>query len=263
MSVGQEVETTAASATAALLPEEATPTLKLPPLLREGTVVSGARGHLRHEEKNDWWWLVADSNDPEVAPLEMVLLPNGRLEAMRQSFAAAEDPEGLFFEVTGQVFLYRNRNFLLVTHAPPLQEEALPAEPETAPRSSTGDTVEDIMRELEQAVGPVPVRAPAQVAEPLQGGAPEGVAVLARRGKLSRSHAGTWIFVLDADAQGLSDPPLTVLPCQLLERMERYAGRAGRTAPLLISGRLYTYQNRRYLLPTVFNVPHERTVLTP
>jgi hypothetical protein len=53
------------------------------------------------------------------------------------------------------------------------------------------------------------------------------------------------------------------MPCLLLERMEDYARRAGRTAPLLLSGEVYRYHGRGYVLPTLFRIPSQRTVLRP
>ena len=41
---------------------------------------------------------------------------------------------------------------------------------------------------------------------------PEGTTVLARRGTIRRTRDGAFIFVFDADAEGLSDPPLLLLP---------------------------------------------------
>ena len=91
----------------------------------------------------------------------------------------------------------------------------------------------------------------------------EGVIMVARRGNLTRTDRGAWMFVFDADAEGLADPPLVILPCLLLERMERQATRAGRSTPILLSGQVYHYRGRRFVLPTVFRVPYERTRLTP
>jgi hypothetical protein len=49
----------------------------------------------------------------------------------------------------------------------------------------------------------------------------------------------------------------------LLERIETYVQRAGSTAPVLLSGRVHAYEGRGYLLPTVFQIPRERTMLRP
>jgi hypothetical protein len=115
----------------------------------------------------------------------------------------------------------------------------------------------------------------------------EGTAVQSRRGKISRDSAGAWMFIFDADATGISaptneslseaegetgsataspggaDPPMRLLPCLLLEKIEDYARRNPGTAPVLITGEVYLYQGRNYLLPTVFRIPQERTKISP
>jgi len=84
-----------------------------------------------------------------------------------------------------------------------------------------------------------------------------------RRAKIRRTGAGTFVAVFDADAEGQSDPPMTLLPCLLLERLERHARRVGEQATVLISGHVYTYAGRNSLRPTMYRVPRERTQMTP
>ena len=91
----------------------------------------------------------------------------------------------------------------------------------------------------------------------------EATILIQRRGSISRTPGGAWSFVLDADAEGLEDPPLTLLPCLLLHKIEEHTRRSGGNAPALISGRVYVYQGRNYLLPTTFRIPRERTKLNP
>ena len=86
--------------------------------------------------------------------------------------------------------------------------------------------------------------------------------MLSRRGRLRRTNAGAWIFVFDADSAGLADPPLVVLPCLLLQRMQRLAGLSTSNASIIISGRIFRYGDQRYLLPTVYRNARERTQLT-
>ncbi|MEO1511913.1 MAG: hypothetical protein AAFU70_07575, partial [Planctomycetota bacterium] len=48
---------------------------------------------------------------------------------------------------------------------------------------------------------------------------------------------------------------------ELLERrLAELSEVTGRTPPLLISGRLFSYQGREYLLPTMFQLERERGV---
>ena len=78
-----------------------------------------------------------------------------------------------------------------------------------------------------------------------------------------REAGGAWSLVFASDARGIGDPPTILLPCGLLEQMEHRLDRAGTGKPLLFSGRAYHYRGRRYLLPTWFQVPRERTPLHP
>ena len=80
---------------------------------------------------------------------------------------------------------------------------------------------------------------------------------------MHRGAHGTWWFTFDADSSGLSDPPMVILPCLLLERMERYAARTGARTAMLLSGRVYVYEDRNYILPTMFQIPRERTTINP
>ena len=91
----------------------------------------------------------------------------------------------------------------------------------------------------------------------------EGTTVLSRRGSLRRDRGGAWVFVFDSDATGLADPPLTLLPCLLLERIENHVRRTGDNVPVLLSGQVYVFEGRNYLMPSVYRIPRERTVLTP
>lgn len=90
----------------------------------------------------------------------------------------------------------------------------------------------------------------------------EGANIVMRRGRINRDASGAWLFVFDADARGMSDPPMTLLPCLLLERLERHYQSRG-NAPVLLSGRVFLYEDRNYLLPSVYQLPRQRDIVTP
>jgi hypothetical protein len=180
-------------------------------------------------------------------------------------------------------------------------EEAAPArdgaQPGAAPSTQPGgagsasqpstavDSAEAIMRELEMQSGPiarssgiaqrtpqdaaVEARTPADAAAMPQASAAlmnaiqENTAVINRRGKVTRDRAGGWLLVFDADAAGLADPPMKLLPCMLLESIEDYARRVGNNSPVIVTGQIYLYNGQNYLLPTVYRIPRESTRLTP
>jgi hypothetical protein len=251
-------------------------------LLREGSYLIQVKGRLKRGD-DDGWWRFQVAGDGAGQGYELAVLPCMLLSRMERLVESS--PERSFvFDLTGQVLVYRGRNYLLPTHAPRLTiavatlepaaatrdgeaEPAAPAgaadsaarEPDAAgPDDSLEESPEGILRRLDESVGPV-VRSPRtgeSAATP--DGPPEGSFVMWRRGWIVRDHGGAWTFVFESDARGLADPPLVLLPCLLLEQMEEYAERSGPVAPVLVSGRVYRSERRAYLLPSAFMVPRDR-----
>jgi hypothetical protein len=89
----------------------------------------------------------------------------------------------------------------------------------------------------------------------------EGTFLVSRRGRMVRAATGEWMLVFDNDATGKADPPMRLQPCETLMAMERSlsAATAGATsgaaqAPTyLVSGQVFVYYGRNYLLPTTFS----------
>jgi hypothetical protein len=179
--------------------------------------------------------------------------------------------------------VYRGQNFLLPTIAPNLIEYGAPragdvsqdasvSERETASDASSdatdrsSDSAEDIIAELESSVGSL-----ARSAAPEQPLGSDGAQIrpdavvreqsmlVTRRGVITRTNGGAWMFVFDADAQGLADPPMILMPCLLLEHLEQRVWRSGTSIPVLISGRAYVFEDRNYLLPSAFQIAREKT----
>lgn len=263
--------------------EASAPEPTRPPLLREGSHLVRVVGRLHREPLTGAWTFVIDSADEQSPGHELTMMPGTLLAEMERMIESAPGFQ-LVFEMTGQVFIFRARNYLMPTHPPLLiGHEEWPTEPPTPPPSdsgpeaATGDSTEDIIRNLERSVGPVARRPEADAGAPppsadgtqAAGGVPqtdlvrEGTVLLARRGTIRRTGDGAFLFVFDADAEGLADPPMTLLPCLLLERMDRYARQASDDEDVLLSGHVYTYRQQNYLLPTVYRIPRERTILTP
>ena len=260
-------------------------------LLREGSTLVQTTGVMRRNA-DDRWTLLVDAENARAGTLELILLPCATLEEMERVAATSEgDP---MFQTTGEVLVYLNKNYFLPTHSPHLlavmdQSDEAPAEEpaedvpagdditrEDATEVATddapiveGDSVEDIMRGLEERAGPIarssaPTNARNEsTASVTNAPLREGAMIVDRRGHLTRGGGGAWVFVFDADAEGLADPPAVVLPCQLLERMQQEARNAGNIAPMLITGRLFEYHGRTYVLPTLYRIPRDRTQLVP
>ncbi|MBL8763428.1 MAG: hypothetical protein JNM07_04075 [Phycisphaerae bacterium] len=152
---------------------------------------------------------------------------------------------------------------------PNSNENARPTPP--APPSKP-QSPEEAIRDLEKrAPGSVPRRDPAPAtipgaAPPVEGGVPgnrersftparllrEGAFLVSRRGRVVRSSGGEWTFVFDAGADGRTDAPMSIVPCQNLMGIERLAERMGEEATFTISGQVLVYHDRNYLLPTMY-----------
>jgi hypothetical protein len=126
-----------------------------------------------------------------------------------------------------------------------------------------GQMIKDLERPAQPAPSPTPALTPAPA--PGGGGAEvsattgvrlvrEGTFVSSRRGRVSRSITNEFIFAFDADAQGRAEPPMVIMPCQNLMAMERVVERAGESVTFTISGQVFVYKGRNYLLPTLYQV---------
>ena len=77
----------------------------------------------------------------------------------------------------------------------------------------------------------------------------EGAMVVDRVGRLDYdSDEQMWLFAFESDASHLSEPPIGLLPCRLLEVMERETYQSPQRVKYRVSGRVTKYQNRNYLL---------------
>lgn len=252
------------------------------PLLREGSHLVEVAGHMAKDPATGQWRFHVSKENPDAPGYVLTMLPSTLLGEM-VAIVDSSPQLRVIFEATGEVFVYRSRNYLLPTHPPRLLrhealEGTLVASPGEAaakvededkpeqPAAGGGDSVEDIMRKLDEAVGstaPPAVSSAGGAAARQENLIREGTKVLSRRGSLRRDRGGAWVFVFDSDATGLADPPLTLLPCLLLERVENHVRRAGGNVTVLISGAVYVYEGRNYLMPSVYRIPRETTVLSP
>lgn len=175
----------------------------------------------------------------------------------------------------------------------PTQEEPPAAEPGEQP-APAGEPVSDpavdrIIEDLERASRPrraVEPIAPAGVTparpgvvlpgvRPVPGGAaaggagrgkrvvPEGTFLPSRSGRMSRSAEGEWMFTFDGGPDGASEPPMVLMPCQLLEEMEAAAAQLGEGAVMTMSGQVFVYHGRNYVLPRYFRVERRTDGVMP
>lgn len=91
----------------------------------------------------------------------------------------------------------------------------------------------------------------------------EGTFLTSRRGRMVRSSAGDWEYVFDADAQGNADPAMVLMPCLNLAGMEKTAEKRGESTTFTVTGQVFVYHNRNYLLPTIYQINRpERDIRT-
>lgn len=90
----------------------------------------------------------------------------------------------------------------------------------------------------------------------------EGTYLTSRRGRMSRSTGNEWVYSFDADAKGKADPAMILMPCMNLQNMERVVERTGEGVNFTISGQVFVYKGRNYLLPTMY-VVNRRSDIAP
>lgn len=227
---------------------------------------------------------VPTGTDRRAGEGPMLILPSATLERLELALTDTGAEPGV--RVSGETFVYHGRSHLLLTSA--LMGEGdpaadAPAEPaadaptgdDADPTAETGaepgepasvlddPDVRGLLEELEAArpSAAADARTPGQAtppptpAEPVAGGVPpvpDGTPVVRRRGRLVRTGEGAWAFVFDNDPDDpLGAESMVVMPCLLLQRMERQALSDGDAHQLTVSGRIHTHQGQAYLLPTM------------
>lgn len=162
------------------------------------------------------------------------------------------------------------------------------AQPATSPSpakpAASEPSPQDVMKSMERDAAkkpPAPVAAPSGT--PTSGGGTvtvgpstsvstsvgpgakllrEGSFLASRRGRMVRSSEGAWLFVFDSDSSTKAEPPMTMMPCLNLQAMEKLAERGGDALSYTVSGQVFVYKNRNYLLPTLY-VINRRAEMTP
>jgi len=256
------------------------------PLLPEGSFIASARGTMQRPGPARRWTFRIQAAEAGHAQQELVLLPTTLVEEMEQNQADGEDT--IHFTVSGPVLLYRGRNFLLPQHVemetshaarpgtaadepipaadtPPAEDEPEPpVDPDQLIEDDfdpvdQGDSIASIVAQLQQDVGPLKrsVAATSPLIEVPQG-ISEGELLISRRGRILRDRSGAWVIVPDADASGLRDPSMILLPSSKLVSIENGARQGRMGKPILFSGEVFSYRGRHFLLPTSWRIPRER-----
>jgi hypothetical protein len=197
----------------------------------------------------------------------MMLLPCQTLAAMQSSVNGAIDPLQARVEVSGQLFVYRDRQQLLPTvfSSLPMAPDAKATKPKpadddaaTAVQPTDDPEVSDMITSLENRRGET-------AALPRTGGGqehdeksakslvPEGTLITDRRGRLTRVKDKLAV-AFDGDANTKSDPSMIVIPSRALERLEASLGPTTDGVVVVVTGRVFAYRNQNYILPLLAQI---------
>lgn len=252
-------------------------------LMPEGTFLVRRAGEVVRLRTGGLAFLPSATEDGSLEPA-IALLPSesySRLETL-----LGEEDRSLWVALTGEVFKYRGRNFVLpavfaMTEAPipemaapeadvpiesapeadlPEPETAPETEPENQPATQPDTRIDDLVRELEaqrqerRGIDTTFPEEPAASAAPA-GPRVEGRMLLGRRARMVRTGAGGWAISIDNDADaGSSELPalLRLHPGSMVEQMERQAERRGDGWSFEISGSLHAHGGSVYIVPRMF-----------
>ena len=252
-----------------------------PTLKREGDYVRMRRGRIVNAGDSGLVLFLFEADDEaEAADPPMVLVPCRTLQSMEELVHKRGDR--FVFTLSGQILQYRGVNFLVPSmQRPPKAATSQPAESdkdEADPADAILDKLQSRVRgdmlieprdgaggsagrgtarkggagPGRQAMGVAPDTAAAKLKR-------EGEYIRMRRGRIVQSPQGDQIlFVFDSDGPEMSDPPMVMVPCLTLERMEEHIRRLGDRTVFLMSGRVYEYRGTNYLLPTMMKLEVKR-----
>ena len=238
-------------------------------LLPEGTFVGRQGGIMIQVPTGEWIFVFQREESGKQLP-PMVMLPSQTLSRMESVVEGSGSPAII---VSGEVFVYRGRNFLLPTvfgSAPliePTEDTNEPDQPDdqladVPPIDPTDPLavdprVEALIADITTRQGVPRGLAPAEdLDDGAEAATPEGSFLLRRHGRMTRLTGGEWAVVFDNDHRTDSrvDPPAVLLPCKMMERLEHIADEFGDDRPIEFTGRVYRYKGRMYALATLFRV---------
>ena len=82
----------------------------------------------------------------------------------------------------------------------------------------------------------------------------EGALLIERQGWIHPVGSLRWVMVFDKTKDGPRDPSMVLLPCVKLSEMRRIVEARPETVTFKVTGRVLTYRDRNYLLPTFFTI---------
>lgn len=163
------------------------------------------------------------------------------------------------------------------TPAGPASAAAPAAKPEAGAGEKGGPSAQSVISDLERQAPPKPAAGlPEPASPPPTATAPvsppavsagtessrpgklvrEGTFIANRKGRVIRASTGEWVFHFDQNAAAPGEPAMVLMPSLNLAAMEKLAERGGESLTFQVSGQVFVYQGRNYLLPTMYQVNH-------
>lgn len=250
----------------------------------EGTFLSKRAGKLVRATTGDVVFVPArDTKGRGEAP--MILLPSqalARLEAAPDAFAVTTTAV-----LSGEVYVYYDRQYLLPTvysldrkSGETAGAKPAPAKPATTEPTKTSDiadpAVADLIRELETKRGSAKASDGTATTKRDETGAntpsttagasrqdaiaersgvmTEGSVLFNKRARLVRVSAGPLMVAFDGDTKSPSSTPMVLLRCRMTQKLDELATSRGDDLVVQVSGRVFVYGGRNYILPTLAQV---------
>ncbi len=201
------------------------------------------------------------------------LLPNLTLATLLKHHAI----QSALVQISGEVTAYKGENYLLLDANVTFPSLRRPASPEPAPTTATKKHPPRFSRRtlpnpkvlihsllhyrisrptgLNAAPPASAVRPPLPTPRPYRSGQwtalPEGTYIWNQRGRLLRNPVtNQWLFVFMSDGRGTGRPPIILLPCRQLAKLEAQNNGPDRGKPFIVSGVVTEYHHHNFLLLT-------------
>ncbi len=233
-------------------------------LLHEGAFLADQPGRLVELEQGGSAF-VFDRNAEGRATPPMAVFPCTTLMRMEQIREAREGD--VRFRISGQVFIYKNRNYLLPTYYRVQSTEAAPVEPDEPaapvvddPALEADPSVETLIEALEDFT-PISRGEGDELMLPSADLLSDSSFLKPRRGQIVRSVGGSLAFAINNDVDEASefDVPMPILPCRSLTMIESLLEEHGADSSFVLSGRVFLYRGQNYLLPSMVQLQLDRT----
>jgi len=239
-----------------------------PDVLPDGFILSGADGKLARQDGNDIWLFEFDSDvsgdDVTLkAHTRLTLLPSLTLQEMITDLTQRRDA---YYRLWARVTEYRDRNYIFPIYFLPLAKPKQPAGPPGEPNEPIRPAVNDpndtlaIPSELlerlktrrtiqQKQTATVPAKGKADKSKKQNIILNNRVGFLRDLGQAKADEPCKLSFVLDGLGRNVSQTSFRLLPCQVLERMEKQLWAEPGSFRFRVAAILTEYKGNTYLLP--------------